>query len=62
MYYFCRDKSILAATKDLRLFVVCDDKTFVATKIILAAAPANDGKEKQTRVTESLIETETLVC
>ena len=36
----CHDKHIFVATKDV--FCVCHDKTFVATKMILVAAPAND--------------------
>ena len=35
---FCRNKHIFVATKDL----FCRDKAFVATKIVLAAVPAND--------------------
>ena len=38
--YFCRDKYTCVATKD----VFCHDKSFVATKMILMAAPANDLK------------------
>ena len=37
---FCRYKHTFVATKD----VFCCDKTFVATKNILVAAPANDSK------------------
>ena len=35
-HVFCRDKRMLVATK------ICRDKTFVATKMRLVAAPAND--------------------
>ena len=35
---FCRNKHTFVATKDL----FCRDKAFVATKIVLAAVPAND--------------------
>ena len=55
-YHFCRDKSMLAATK-LQFQVsrcicracyvfVTHDKTFVATKMILVATPANDWQYK----------------
>ena len=40
---FCRDKRMLVETKRLsRQTRVCLEKTFVATKIILVAAPASD--------------------
>ena len=38
--YFCRDKRRVLS----RQTRVCSDKTFVATKIILVAAPANNTK------------------
>ena len=43
---FCRDSSFVAASIRLsgQKMCVCSDKTFVATKIILVAAPANDKK------------------
>ena len=37
----CRDRHFFVSTKD----VFCRDKTFVAAKIILVAAPANDRKQ-----------------
>ena len=40
---FCHDKSMLVVTKPLsQQNYVCCDKTFVTTKMILVAAPAND--------------------
>ena len=41
---FCHDKHTFVVTKDLfcRDKHVCRDKTFVTTKMILVAAPAND--------------------
>ena len=42
---FCRDKSKLVTTKLLwQQNYVCRDKSFVAKKLILMAAPANDTK------------------
>ena len=35
---FCRDKYTFVATKD----VVCRDKTFIATEVLLVAALASD--------------------
>ena len=42
-HVFCSDKSMLVATKRLsQQTYFCRNKTFVTTKIILVAAPAND--------------------
>ena len=42
---FCRDKHTFVATKDVfcrKIMFVATNKTFVATKMIIVAAPAND--------------------
>ena len=49
---FCHDKHIFVATKDLfcldkHMFLATNYKTFVPTKMILVAAPANDSGHTQ---------------
>ena len=54
-HIFCCDKSMLVATKVTKLCLsrerFCCDKTFVATKMILGAAPANDNRLESPMVT-----------